>query len=161
MKKRCPIHGLVLRPRGSKAEYCPACGEKLLSFSIFPLFKIYFPPALGYLTLVFLAVCAFAYLLNIRGCIQGCNQEAQQRKQNIANAVMALPEDWRTLYYLVNQDSDYGELEIIQDFCKTHRDLPLAKPEYIGLFSNVVSSYERAEKLDLVQSSCRNIETEP
>lgn len=105
-RKRCPEHGLVLRKRpgsySSNAEYCPACGEKLVLVSVPYLFQVYFHPAIMLVPGILLLLFGLFFFLDVRGCVieeRRATAITKAEEQTLRDEVMAtMPSEWKTIY---------------------------------------------------------------
>lgn len=163
MKKRCPTHGVVLHEHRT-GEYCPICGEKMLCFNFFPLFKIYLEPDVArfifYPFFVCLGLCIFIYVFNIRGCIGGCIEDIGKAGRVQEALIQSMPDEWKTLYNLLSAANYDSKLSVVQNFCRQNKNLPPSSPDYIPIFADLANYDTRAEILDLVQSNCQNLKDE-
>ncbi len=142
--KRCPEHGLTLR---SKAEYCPACGKRLLCINLFPLFKIYISRGAALLFVLPLFFFGLLWTLGIPGCISGCNehyaQEEAAASERRASIMESMPDFWKQRYVVLATFSAYGNrYESLLSQMENHEnEYPQMNGEQMSMFLGIFGHY--------------------
>lgn len=130
-RKRCEVHGLVLRGRpgyySSRANYCPACGERLTVVSIPYLFQVYFHPAIMIVPGALVFFLGLFMFLDVHGCvIEGRKADviALAASEELRDRVMeSMPNEWKIIYSGMESSAYYSNRWIIL------RDYAEGKPE--------------------------------
>ncbi len=108
-RKQCPKHGIVLRKLKAyedaekgwvreQPEYCPACGENLITVSIPYLFQIHIHPVSVSFLVATMAIIGILTVLDTRGCIQENRRFDAAQLVAREEVVSTLPEMWKTIY---------------------------------------------------------------
>ena len=140
-----------------KADYCPACGDKLICLRIPYLLQWYFHPVWIILPSILAAFFGLMIVLDVRGCTQeGRKQDAiaQQIADEKSSRIMAtMPSEWKTLYAGMG-GCHYASDRwlILRDYFKKNSEamLPYLSPELIRLFLNIVQAGEQDDAFDLI-----------
>ncbi len=167
-RKRCPTHGLVLRgrPDSHKADYCPACGQKLVQISIPYLFQIYFHPAIMIVPGILVFFFGLFFFLDVRGCIIEDRQvravidkqneieyratRKEQRKEK-ERFLLTMPTQWKTLY--AGMDSIYyrdDKWKVFQAYFQHNPKLPKLSPEQLKLFIAMLKTGKQCDAFSLI-----------